>query len=79
VNGLIWCWFGGLALFLLLPYNLPAPLANERINAMNEKTIDQFEEVLSQEVSDEALEAAGTRTEIAGAWTVVCTGIQCPG
>jgi hypothetical protein len=46
---------------------------------MNEKTIDQFEEVLSQEVSDEALEAAGARTEIAGAWTVVCTGIQCPG
>lgn len=46
---------------------------------MNEKTIDQVEELLSQEVSDEALEAAGTRTEIAGAWTVVCTGIQCPG
>jgi hypothetical protein len=47
---------------------------------MNEKTIDQIEEeVLSYEVSDEALETAGTRTEIAGAWTVVCTGIQCPG
>jgi recombinational DNA repair protein RecT len=58
---------------------MPAPLANERINAMNEKTIDQFEdEVLSYEVSDEALESAGA-TEIAGAWTVVCTGIQCPG
>ena len=79
VNDLICCWCGGLALFLLLPYNLPAPLANERINAMNEKTIEQSELVLSQEVSDEALEAAGNRTEIAGAWTNICTGVQCPG
>ena len=45
---------------------------------MNEKTIDQIEEeVLSYKVSDEAVEAAGTRTEIAGAWTWVCTGIGC--
>ena len=45
---------------------------------MLEKTIDQIEEdVLSYEVSDEAVEAAGTRTEIAGAWTFICTGIQC--
>ena len=45
---------------------------------MNEKTIDQIEEeVLSYKVSDEAVEAAGTRTEIAGAWTFICTGIQC--
>jgi len=45
---------------------------------MNEKTIDQIEEeVLSYEVYDEAVEAAGTRTEIAGAWTFICTGIQC--
>ena len=45
---------------------------------MNEKSIDQIEEeVLSYEVSDEAVEAAGTRTEIAGAWTFICTGIQC--
>jgi hypothetical protein len=46
---------------------------------MNEKTIDQIEEeVLSYEVSDEAVEAAGTRAEIAGVWTFVCTGgIQC--
>jgi hypothetical protein len=44
---------------------------------MNEKTIDQIEEeVLSDEVSDEAVEAAGTRTEIAGVWTFICTGIQ---
>ena len=40
---------------------------------MNE-TIDQIEE---DEISDEALEATGARTEIAGAWTFVCTGIQC--
>ena len=45
---------------------------------MNEKTIDQIEEeVLSYKVSDEAVEAAGTRTDIAGAWTFICTGIQC--
>jgi hypothetical protein len=44
---------------------------------MNEKSSDQIEEeVLSYEVSDEAVEAAGT-TEIAGAWTFVCTGIGC--
>ena len=30
------------------------------------------------EISDEAVEAAGTRTEIAGVWTFVCTGgIEC--
>jgi hypothetical protein len=45
---------------------------------MNEKIIDQFEDEVLHEVSDEALESAGA-TEIAGAWTVVCTGIQCPG
>ena len=45
---------------------------------MNEKIIDQIEEeVLICEISDEAVEAAGTRTEIAGVWTFVCTGIQC--
>jgi hypothetical protein len=37
---------------------------------MNEKTIDQIEQdVLRNEVSDDAVEAAGTRSEIAGAWT----------
>ena len=37
---------------------------------MNEKSIDQIEEeVLIYEISDEAVEAAGTRTEIAGVWT----------
>jgi hypothetical protein len=50
----------------------------QRINAMNEKTIDQIEEeALICEISDEAVEAAGTRTEIAGVWTFVCTGIEC--
>jgi hypothetical protein len=45
---------------------------------MNQKTLDQIEEdVLSYEPSDEAVEAAGTRTETAGAWTFVCTGIGC--
>jgi hypothetical protein len=45
---------------------------------MNEKSIDQIEEeVLICEISDEAVEAAGTRTEIAGVWTFICTGIQC--
>jgi hypothetical protein len=38
------------------------------------EAIDQIEE---DEISDEALEATGARTEIAGAWTFVCTGIQC--
>ena len=50
----------------------------QRINAVNEKTIDQIEEeVVIYEISDEAVEVAGTRTEIAGVWTFVCTGIQC--
>jgi hypothetical protein len=57
--------------------NPRAPGAH-RINAMDEMTIDQIEEdVLSYEVSDDAVEAAGTRTEIAGAWTFVCSGVQC--
>jgi len=43
---------------------------------VNEKTIDQIEEVVICEISNEAVEAAG-RTEIAGVWTFVCTGIQC--
>ena len=44
---------------------------------MDEKTIDQIEEEVLICVSDEAVEAAGTRTEIAGVWTFVCTGIGC--
>ena len=50
----------------------------QRINAVNEKTIDQIEEeVVIYEISDEAVEVADTRAEIAGVWTFVCTGIQC--
>jgi hypothetical protein len=45
---------------------------------MDEKTLGQIEqEVLTYEVSDEAVEAAGTTSEIARAWTFVCSGIQC--
>lgn len=39
--------------------------------------LDQTDEDILHEVSDETLEAAGTRTEIAGAWTFICTGIGC--
>jgi hypothetical protein len=73
---------GGASEFLLPP--LPAPPANERINAMNDITIglDQTEEeILTYEVSDEALEAtAGTRKEKAGNYTFgACTGLSvCP-
>ena len=34
----------------------------------------RLEEVLICEISDEAVEAAGMRTEIAGVWTFICTG-----
>jgi len=45
---------------------------------MNE--FDQIEEeVLTCEVSDEALEAAaGTGKELAN-WTMMCSGVSCPG
>jgi len=48
-----------------------------RFKNMNEKTIDQTEEALVYEISDEAVEAAGTRAEIAGVWTFVCTSKHC--
>jgi hypothetical protein len=35
----------------------------------------QIDHIEEDEISDEALEAAGTRTEVA--WTFICTGIQC--
>lgn len=34
------------------------------------------EGVLIHEISDGAVEVAGTRTEIAGPWTFICTAIQ---
>jgi hypothetical protein len=64
---------------------LPAPLANERVNAMNDTTmgLEQTEqEFLAFEVSDEALEAAaGTVREKAANYTLgACTGLSvCPG
>jgi hypothetical protein len=61
---------------------VPAPLANERINVMNDATIgrDQIEEgILSFEVSDEAMEAAAEMGK--AAYTLLnCTGLtECPG
>jgi hypothetical protein len=45
---------------------------------MDENSIDQIEEeLLIHEISDEAVEAAGTRNEIAGVWTFVCTSKHC--
>ena len=56
----------------------PTAATAERINAMNGKTFAEIEqEVLTYEISDEAVEAAGTTNEIAQAWTFVCSGIQC--
>ncbi len=50
---------------------------------MNDTTIGlQSEQViLIEDVSDAALEAAAGagREEIAGAWTMFCTGVGCPG
>lgn len=60
------------------------PPANERNNAVNDTIIglDQSEQViLVDDVSDRALEtAAGTgREALGGAWTMMCSGISCPG
>lgn len=49
---------------------------------MSEITTDQTEEILTYELSDEALEiAAGTGSEIAGRYTLYfCTALDlCPG
>jgi hypothetical protein len=56
-----------------------APLANERINAMSEVTLVQEEEILSFDVSDEALETAAAGKE--NAFTLgACSGLSvCPG
>ena len=41
---------------------------------MNEKIIDEIED----DISDEALEAGGTRAEVLAGWTILCTSsIQC--
>ena len=59
---------------------LPTPLANKRMNIMNDVTIglDQIEELPAYEVSDEALEAAAG-TEKAGYTLAYCSGLSvCP-
>jgi len=55
---------------------LLAPMANERINAMSDMVLNQ-EEILSFEVSDEALEAAAGSEQ---AFTLgACSGLSvCP-
>ena len=78
-DGLIYDAGGGRGQFPISPAcSLLAPLANEGIDAMNE--FDQTEEeILTYEVSDEALEtAAGTGKDMAS-WTMFCSGISCPG
>jgi hypothetical protein len=62
---------------------VPALLANQRINAMNDKTIefDQTEVILTYQVADEALEAAaGTVKGKTGSYTLsFCSGLDtCP-
>jgi hypothetical protein len=68
--------------FSSCPGDLPAQLANEKEQAMNDTNIDQREEdIFTCEVSDEALEAAaGTVTAKAGAFTLAfCSGLDsCP-
>ena len=58
----------------------PTPLANKRMNIMNDATIgfDQIEELAVYEVSDEALEAAAG-SEKAGYTLAYCSGLSvCP-
>jgi hypothetical protein len=60
---------------------MPAALANKRNKAMTDMYIASEEEILSFEVSDEALEmAAGSIKEKAGAFTLAfCSGLDtCP-
>ena len=60
---------------------MPAALANKRNKAMTDMFIGSEEEILSFEVSDEALEmAAGSVKEKAGAFTLAfCSGLDtCP-
>jgi hypothetical protein len=55
-------------------------MAKERVKAMTDVMIDAEEEVLNYEVSDEALETAGTEEAHAGYTLGACTGLSvCPG
>jgi hypothetical protein len=56
---------------------LPTPLANKRMNIMNDATIE-IEELPTLDVSDEALEAAAG-SEKAGYTLAYCSGLSvCP-
>jgi hypothetical protein len=56
----------------------PTASPNERINAIDEKTIDPIEEeALTVNYLTRWWKAVGARTERAELWTFVCTGIQC--
>ena len=68
---------GGVGVLISPACSLLTALASEEINAMNE--FDQTEEeILTYEVSDDALEmAAGTGKE--ANFTMFCSGISCPG
>jgi hypothetical protein len=69
---------GGLIRFS--PPECRRPLANERINAMSDTSIKQTEEeILSYEVSDEALETAAGKEKTAAYTLYACTGLStCP-
>ena len=75
-------WRGGFKKFLVLPDDyVPAPLANKGNIAMTHTIEQTEEEILSFQVSDEALEAAaGSVKENAGAFTLAfCSGLDtCP-
>ena len=75
------CRGGGYRYFVLPPACLlPAPSANQRTSTMNHYDLTD-EDILTFEVSDEALEtAAGTGKEKAGNYTLgFCTGLSaCP-
>ena len=58
-----------------LLHKMPLVEKTARINAMNEKTIDQIEEAITKSPTRQWRRLA--RDEIAGVWTFICTGIQC--
>ena len=81
-DDLMGIWRGVFKLFLVLPSELlPAPLANKGNIAMTHTIEQTEEEILTFQVSDEALEAAaGSVKENAGAFTLAfCSGLDtCP-
>ena len=77
---ILWRWDGGYQFSNCLP-ELPAPLANERNEAMKDLALEQREEeILNFEVSDEALETAGDAKKKNAFTLGACTGLSvCPG